>query len=150
MFVPHIGALWTALNAQPDLWRKAMEQNVFIADEQTLFAVLKIINMTWTQIKQAQNHEEVYKLTSQMVDRVGQFVKHYDEMGKALKNAQEAYDNGKGKLEEKGHSIVVSARHLTAQGLPVGKRQLERHIRLYTVVFRLLKFSPQLFVQPCK
>lgn len=124
MFVPHIGALWTALNAQPDLWRKAMEQNVFIADEQTLFAVLKIINMTWTQIKQAQNHEEVYKLASQMVDRVGQFVKHYDEMGKALKNAQEAYDNGKGKLEEKGHSIIVSARHLIELGAKNGKNPL--------------------------
>ncbi|MBO7652793.1 MAG: DNA recombination protein RmuC, partial [Bacteroidales bacterium] len=35
MFVPHTGALWTALNAQPDLWRKAMEQNVYIADEQS-------------------------------------------------------------------------------------------------------------------
>ena len=35
MFVPHSGALWAALDKQPDLWRKAMEQNVFIADEQT-------------------------------------------------------------------------------------------------------------------
>ena len=41
MFVPHSAALWTALNAQPDLWRNAMAQNVFIADEQTLFAALR-------------------------------------------------------------------------------------------------------------
>ena len=53
-----------------------------------------------------------------------QFVKHYDEMGKALKNAQEAYDNGKGKLEEKGHSIVVSARHLIELGAKSGKNPL--------------------------
>jgi DNA recombination protein RmuC len=33
MFVPNIGALWTALKAKPDLWRKAAEQNVSIADE---------------------------------------------------------------------------------------------------------------------
>ena len=57
MFVPHTSALWTAINEQPDLWRKAMEHNVFIADEQSLHAALKIIDMTWTQIKQAQNHE---------------------------------------------------------------------------------------------
>ena len=25
MFIPHSGAMWTALNAQPDLWRKAMD-----------------------------------------------------------------------------------------------------------------------------
>lgn len=76
MFVPHTGALWTALNAQPDLWRKAMEQNVFIADEQTLFAALRIISLTWTQIRQAENHEQVYRLANEMLDRVGQFMKN--------------------------------------------------------------------------
>lgn len=116
MFVPHTGALWTALNAQPDLWRKAMEQNVFIADEQTLYAALKIINMTWTQIKQAQNHEEVFKLANEMVERVGQFVKKYDEVGNALTKAQRAFDDGKKKLEDKGQSIVMSANKMIKLG----------------------------------
>lgn len=77
MFVPHSVALWTALNAQPDLWRKAMDMNVYIADEQTLFAALKIINLTWTQIKQAENHEKVYELANEMLNRVGLFEKNY-------------------------------------------------------------------------
>ena len=42
MFVPNTGALWAAVGAQPDLWRNAMEKNVYIADEQTLFAALRI------------------------------------------------------------------------------------------------------------
>ncbi len=116
MFVPHTGALWTALNAQPDLWRKAMEQNVYIADEQSLYAALKIIQMTWTQIRQAQNHEEVYKLANEMVDRVGQFVKKYDEVGNALTKAQKAFDDGKKKLEDKGQSIVLSANKMIKLG----------------------------------
>lgn len=116
MFVPHTGALWTALNAQPDLWRKAMEQNVYIADEQSLYAALKIIQMTWTQIKQVQNHEEVYKLANEMVDRVGQFVKKYDEVGNALTKAQKAFDDGKKKLEDKGQSIVLSANKMIKLG----------------------------------
>ena len=90
MFVPHTGALWTALNAQPDLWRKAMDKNVFIADEQTLFAALRIINLTWTQIAQAQNHEKVYALANEMLDRVGQFMKKYQALGKALDSAAKA------------------------------------------------------------
>ena len=116
MFVPHTGALWTALNAQPDLWRKAMEQHVFIADEQSLYATLQIIRMTWTQIKQAQNHEEVYKLASDMVERVGIFVKKYEEVGTALKKAQSAYDEGHKKLMDKGKSIVLSANNLIHLG----------------------------------
>ena len=47
MFVPHYAALWTALNAKPSLWHSAMEKNVYIADEQTLYAALRIIKMTW-------------------------------------------------------------------------------------------------------
>ena len=117
MFVPHTGALWTALNSQPDLWRKAMDKNVFIADEQSLYAALQIIRMTWTQIKQAQNHEEVYKRAQEMIDRVGLFVKYYDQVGDALKDAQAAFDDGKKKLENKGKSIIVSANNLIKLGV---------------------------------
>ena len=46
MFVPNMGALWTALNAEPDLWRMAADANVYIADEQTLYGALKIVSMT--------------------------------------------------------------------------------------------------------
>ncbi|MBR4296857.1 MAG: DNA recombination protein RmuC [Bacteroidaceae bacterium] len=116
MFVPHTGALWTALNAQPDLWRKAMEQNVFIADEQTLFAALRMINLTWTQIKQAENHKEVYRLANEMVKRVGMFLKNYETVGKALKNARDAYEDGEKKLLDRGQSIVVTCNQLEALG----------------------------------
>ena len=116
MFVPHTGALWTALNAQPDLWRKAMEMNVFIADEQTLFAALKMINLTWTHIAQAENHEKVYELANEMLDRVGKFIKHYESIGKALENAQKAYDDGEKKLAQGGHSIVLTCTKLEKLG----------------------------------
>lgn len=116
MFVPHTGALWTALNAQPDLWRRAMEKNVFIADEQTLFAALKIINLTWTQITQVQQHEKLYKLAEEMIDRVGMFLKRYDAVGANLRRATEAYDDAKKKLEPQGQSILNTATKLVKLG----------------------------------
>ena len=116
MFVPHTGALWTALSAQPDLWRKAMEQNVFIADEQTLFAALRIISLTWTQIRQAENHEQVYRLANEMLDRVGQFMKKYTAIGKALKTATTAYDDAERKLQPSGQSILQTCAKLQKLG----------------------------------
>ena len=116
MFVPHTGALWTALNAQPDLWRKAMEQNVFIADEQTLFAALRIISLTWTQIRQAENHEQVSRLANEMLDRVGQFMKKYTAIGKALKTATTAYDDAERKLQPSGQSILQTCAKLQKLG----------------------------------
>ena len=116
MFVPHTGALWTALNAQPDLWRRAMDKNVFIADEQTLFAALRIINLTWTQIAQAQNHEKVYALANEMIDRVGQFMKKYQAIGKALDSAAKAYEDGEKKLLPSGQSILQTCNKLVKLG----------------------------------
>lgn len=123
MFVPHTGALWTALNVQPNLWRKAMEKNVFIADEQTLFAALRIINLTWTQITQVQNHEKVYALANEMIDRVGQFIKKYQAIGKALDNAKSAYEDGEKKLQPNGQSILQTCGKL----IKLGAKQSDRN-----------------------
>lgn len=123
MFVPNTGALWTALRHQPDLWRKAMEKNVYIADEQTLFAALKIVSMTWTQIAQERNHEKVYALADEMLDRVGQFVKKHQALGKALDNARKAFDESDRKLQPQGQSILTTCAKLQK----LGARQSERN-----------------------
>lgn len=112
MFVPNTGALWTAFRKQPDMWRKAMEMNVFIADEQTLYAALRIINLTWTQINQAKNHKEVFDLANEMVKRVEQFQKFYQDMGNHLEKAIKAYEDGGKKLDPSGQSIITTANKL--------------------------------------
>ena len=123
MFVPHTGALWTALNAQPDLWRKAMEMNVFIADEQTLFAALRMINLTWTHIAQTENHKKVYELANEIIDRVGMFMESYEAIGKAISNAQRAYDDGGKKLAPSGQSILNTCAKLNK----LGAKQSSKH-----------------------
>ena len=116
MFVPHSGALWTALNEQSDLWRKSMEQNVYIADEQTLYATLRIVNITWSQIQQAQNHEKIFDLANEMLNRLGQFHKEYQEIGKALENAKAAYEKGEKKITDGRQSITKTAQKLISLG----------------------------------
>lgn len=116
MFVPNMGALWTALNAEPDLWRKAADRNVYIADEQTLYGALKIVSMTWTQVAQAQNHEKVYELANEMIDRVGLFMEKYEAVGKALQKAAEEYDDGMKKLQPQGKSILNTSAKLIRLG----------------------------------
>ncbi len=123
MFVPHSAALWTAINEMPGLWRKAMDEyKVCIADEQSLYAVLNIINMTWTQIAQAENHQKVYELANEMIDRVGMFYKKYQDLGKALQTAQKTYEEGGKKLEEGGQSIIQSANKLIKLGAKPDKK----------------------------
>lgn len=123
MFVPNSGALWTALHAEPDLWRKAADAQVYIADEQSLYAALKIVNLTWRQVAQAQNHEKVYELAAEMIERVGIFVEKYESVGKYLKKAQDEFDDGMKKLDVKGQSIVNSANKL----MKLGAKNSVRH-----------------------
>lgn len=122
MFVPNMGALWTALNTEPDLWRKAAEQNVYIADEQSLYGAIRIVQLTWTQVQQAENHEKVYALADEMIDRVEKFLISYDAVGKALQNAAKAYEDGHRKLDPGGQSIVKTAGKLVSMGAKKGKR----------------------------
>lgn len=116
MFVPNTSALYAATRKEPTLWRDAMQKNVFIADEQTLFAALRIISLTWREIAQARNHKQVYELANELLERVGMFTKKYDAIGKALESAQKAYDEGEKKLAPTGQSIIQTCTKLTKLG----------------------------------
>lgn len=116
MFVPISAAWWEALRYKPSLWREAMESNVFIADEQTLFAALRIIKLTWTQIAQAKSQKEIFDLVNEMIDRVGLFRKNYDDIGKALSNAQKSFNKGSHQLAPNGKSILNTTKKLIDLG----------------------------------
>jgi DNA recombination protein RmuC len=58
----------------------------------------------------------VYDLANEMLNRVGQFWKEYEAMGKALDKLSEAYDNGKKKITEGGQSINTTANQLIKLG----------------------------------
>ena len=116
MFVPVAGAFWTALNAEPGLWREAAKNNVYITDEMSLFTVLKMVKLTWTQIAQVQNHEKVFELADEMMERVGMFMEHYESVGKALEQAAKAYEEGGKKLLPSGKSIINTSKKLKDLG----------------------------------
>jgi len=125
MFVPNMGALWTALNQEPDLWRWAADQNVYIADEQSLYGAIRIVQLTWTQVQQAENHEKVYALAGEMMDRVDKFLSSYEAVGKSLENAMKAYGEAGRKLAPNGQSITTTAIKLAKMGARKGK-QIEK------------------------
>lgn len=123
MFVPNTVALYAATSHKPGLWRKAMERGVYIADEQTLYAALKIINLTWKQIAQAENHERVYALANEMLERVNRFAEQFVAVGTRLDDARKCYDAALGKLKDSGQSIPVTCAKLIKLGASVKPRK---------------------------
>lgn len=121
MFVPNTSALLLATKSKPTLWREAMEKNVYIADEQTLYAALKIVSLTWQQIDQNANHAKVFELAEEMIQRVAAFMKSFDEIGENLSKASKSFEAGKKKLEEGGQSIPKTCRKLISLGAKADK-----------------------------
>lgn len=117
MFVPHVPALRDALQEEPTLWQDAMQKKVFIADEQTLYAALRIIRITWTHIDQEQNHRRLYDLAQEMIERTGLFLKEYDTIGRSLQDALEAFDSSRKKLLPGGRSISTTANQILKLGI---------------------------------
>ena len=117
MFVPQVPALWIATQEEPSLWQEAMQKKVFIADEHTLYAALRIIRITWTHIDQEKNHQRLYDLAQEMIERTGNFLKDYDNVGKNLQDAVDAYESGKKRLMPDGRSITTTANQILALGL---------------------------------
>lgn len=122
MFVPITQALYVATQNDPSLWREAMEQRVYIADEQTLFAALKIIDLNWRQQAQADNHAQIFKLADEMLDRIRQFAEHMQKVGKGLESAQKGYNDAFQKLSEGQQSIAKTCRKLTDLGAKYDKK----------------------------
>ena len=116
MFVPCTAAVHAACASDTTLWRDAMAKNVYIADEQTLYAALRIIDMTWTHIQREDNHRRVYELAEQMLNRVGMFMEKYTAIGAKLADAQHAYDDGLKKLQDSGQSIPQTCQQLIKLG----------------------------------
>lgn len=117
MFVPYSAALYAAVKEKPSLWRDAMEKKVYIADEQTLYAALKIVNITWAQISQAENHEKVFGIAADIVKRVAQFLESYNDIGDKLQVALASYEKAGKKLADSGQSIPVACKNLLKLGV---------------------------------
>ena len=75
-----------------------------------------MIHIAWVQNQQAENQEKVFGLAEQLLDRLGDFVNRYNELGDKLHKVQEAYDSTNNKLITGRQSVAQKARELVALG----------------------------------
>jgi DNA recombination protein RmuC len=116
MFVPFESSLQLALANDPTLWREAFEKKVFVTGEQNLLGILHMIHIAWVQNQQAENQEKVFGLAEQLLDRLGDFVQRYNDLGEKLHKVQEAYDSANNKLITGRQSVAQKGRELVDLG----------------------------------
>ena len=116
MFVPFESSLQLALANDPTLWREAFEKKVFVTGEQNLLGILHMIHIAWVQNQQAENQQKVFGLAEQLLDRLGDFVQRYNDLGEKIHKVQEAYDSTNNKLITGRQSVVQKGRELVDLG----------------------------------
>lgn len=116
MFVPFESSLQLALANDPTLWREAFEKKVFVTGEQNLLGILHMIHIAWVQNQQAENQEKVFGLAEQLLDRLGDFVQRYNDLGAKIEAVQKAYDNTNNKLITGRQSVTQKAQELITLG----------------------------------
>ena len=124
MFIPNEGAFQLYLENDASLWHTAYEKGVIITGRLTLFSMLRMIMVVWRQVKQERNMEEIIRNSSILLNRVAEFNTQMENIGKALQQADTAYQSACKKMVTGKQSIAVSVRKLQELGAKAdpGKR----------------------------
>ena len=117
MFIPNYGAWQLAKQEDPDLFTKALAQNVLITTEETLLPFLRLIRSAWIQKDQMENMAEIVAGAQKMLDRVAIFCEKNAEVENALRTTLHKMEENTKRLVDGRQSIARAAQEVLACGV---------------------------------
>ena len=116
MYVFSESALQLALSNEPTLWKEAYDKGVIIAGSQSLYIMLRVLEMTWKQVRQVENQQDIMKTASLVVERVQLFYERFLRVDEQLHRTGEAFEDLKRSTASSGQSITTAAHKLLKFG----------------------------------
>ena len=96
MFVPYEAPLMEALKAEPSLWQRAAENNVVLVTPLTLLAYLRLVYLAWQHEKEVCNQRKIVETARELLSRINNFLKTFEDIGGAIAELSEKYERAKG------------------------------------------------------
>ena len=116
LFIPGDQFFSAALEFNPTLIEDALDRKVLLAAPTTLISVLKGISYGWRQQQLAENAELIRQVAAEFYDRLQVLHGHYEDAGKHLEKAVEAYNRSVASWETRLLPSLRKVRELGAVG----------------------------------
>lgn len=116
MYIFQESALQLALANAPTLWKEAYDKGVIISGSQNLYMMLRVLEMTWKQVRQVENQQKIMEAANSVIDRVQLFYERFLKVDDMLEKTRTAFNEMKTVTSNSGPSIVVAASKLLKYG----------------------------------
>lgn len=129
MYVFSESALQLALSNDATLWKDAYDRGVIITGSQNLYTMLRVLEMTWKQVRQVENQQKIMECANMIVDRVQLFAERFEGVKQQLQKTQDSFDKLESITADSGQSILTPASRLLKMGAsqnPKRKKQLQQ------------------------
>lgn len=122
LFVPIESSFSIAVQKDAELFNFAWDRRVVIVSPSTLLATLRTIASIWKQERQNRNVMEIARLSGTMYDKFVGFVNDLENIGKHIKNGQDAYDKAINKLSDGSGNLVNTSEKIKKLGAKATKQ----------------------------
>ena len=125
MFMPHEGADWAALNADPDLWQRANSRGVIIASPTHLITVVRLIEQMWVTEDQTANSIAIAEEATKMLDQFNEFISDLKNIKTSLDRADASWQSALKRLSTGNGNLLRRTRNLRDMGIKTKRAMAE-------------------------
>lgn len=122
LFVPIESSFSIAVQKDAELFNFAWDRRVVIVSPSTLLATLRTIASMWKQERQNRNVMEIARLSGSMYDKFVGFISDMENIGKHIKNGQDAYDKAINKLSVGAGNLTNTSEKIKKLGAKTTKQ----------------------------
>lgn len=123
MFVPNEMALQLAMHTDPTFWRESFENGIFITSEQNLIIMLRIIHLSWTQVQQYENQQQIIAQASTLLDRVVRSIERFDKVSSGIDRLRNDFDEARTALVGR-QGVLAAAKTMEKLGAKTSQQRL--------------------------